>query len=221
MLKSNPRESSSQAQSQASEDEFLFKTLFETSKRVKLPKGAQVFSPGDPCKNFIVVVKGSVKVSQISESGREIVLYRVQNEESCLLTTASLLARENYSVSAVTETDVEAILIPSSSFETGLQRSPEMRRFVFNNYSRRMAEFFVLVRELAFETLDVRLCHRLLQHSSEDNQISMTHQDLAAELGSTREVVSRRLKEFEQLGWLKLRRGRIEIINRVALSEGQ
>lgn len=200
---------------------LLFKTLFDTAKKVSLPKGAQVFKPGDACENFLVVVKGSVKVSQISETGREIVLYRVQNEESCLLTTANLLAHEHYSVSAVTETEVEAILLPSSTFNAGLQSSPEMRQFVFNNFAHRMAEFFVLIRELAFETLDVRLCHRLLQHSSDTAQVGMTHQDLATELGSTREVISRRLKEFEQLGWIKLHRGRIEIINKTALEMNQ
>lgn len=198
-------------------NELLFKTLFATSKKVTLPKGALVFKPGDNCENFLVVVKGSVRVSQLSETGREIVLYRVQNEESCLLTTANLLAQEKYSVSAVTETEVEAILLPAASFDAGLQKSPEMRRFVFNNFSHRMAEFFVLIRELAFETLDVRLRHKLLQQSSENALVSMTHQDLAAELGSTREVVSRRLKEFEQLGWIKLHRGRIEITNKNAL----
>ncbi|MCB1755533.1 MAG: Crp/Fnr family transcriptional regulator [Gammaproteobacteria bacterium] len=195
--------------------------LFGDASPAQIAKGSRIFSPGDPCSNFLIVLEGSVKVVQLSETGREIVLYRVQNNESCLLTTACLLANENYTVSAIAETDVHALTLPAEAFARSMENSADMRRFVFNDYSRRMADFFVLIRELAFETLDVRLAHRLLQQAGDADSLSITHQALADELGTTREVVSRRLKEFEQLGWIQLHRGRIELSNRTALEDNR
>ncbi len=195
--------------------------ICRNANQISVCKGTQVFNPGDPCANFLIVTKGTIKVHQLSESGKEIVLYRVQQWESCLLTTACLLAQEQYSVSAVAETDVEAIALPASVFNQGMEQSSAMRRFVFRNYSNRMADFFVLVRELAFETLDVRIAHRLLTQADETGTVTMTHQALAAELGSTREVVSRRLKEFEHLGMIQLHRGRIQVSNPDALQNLQ
>ncbi len=202
-------------------DEVTAGEVFADAQRLKISKSTRIFNPGDPCKRFLIVITGSVKVLQISESGREIVLYRVQDHESCLLTTACLLADENYTVSALAETEVDALALPASTFSRCMENSAEMRRFVFKNYSTRMAEFFTLVQELAFETLDVRLSHRLLQQADRNRSVSMTHRELAAELGSTREVISRRLKEFEQLGWIRLHRGRIELIEPEALEENK
>lgn len=202
-------------------DQSVIDHLTANSHAMSLPKGTHVFSPGDPCRNFLLVLDGSVKVLQYSESGREIVLYRVQDGESCLLTTSCLLAEEDYSVSAITETDVTAIALPASAFNTALENSSEIRRFVFKNYSKRMAEFFVLIHELAFVSLDVRLSQKLLEHADDSGLVSLTHQQMAAELGSTREVISRRLKEFEGLGWIRLHRGKIELSDLQALQNNQ
>lgn len=199
-------------------DADIFARLQNDSNHVKLPKGYTVFSPGDACSSFLVVLLGSVKVVQYSASGREIVLYRIGPGESCLLTTSCLIANTDYTVSAITESDAEAIALPARAFHAAMDASAAMRQFVFRNYSRRMADFITLIRELAFDTLDRRLSQRLLEQADARDVLHTTHQALAAELGSTREVVSRRLKEFEQAGWIRLRRGKIELNDKLALA---
>jgi len=195
----------------------LSEAILKASTVVQLEANTQVFRPGMPCQSFLIVVSGCVKVQQTSESGREIVLYRVQEWETCLLTTACLLSREDYSVSAYTETPVTAVSLPAPAFNQLLSNAEEMRQFVFNNYGKRMSDFMLLVQEIAFESLEQRLSHRLLSQADANGNLAMTHQDLASELGSTREVISRKLKEFERLNWIKLHRGRIEITDPSAL----
>ena len=178
-----------------------------------------MFQPGDPCRQYLLACEGSIKVQQTSADGREIVLYRVQNGESCVLTTTCLLAEEDYSATGIAETHVEALAIPAQQFHEGLNNSPDLRKFIFDNYNQRLGELFQLVKSLAFAPLENRLANRLLQQADADNRISMTHQALAADLGCTREVISRRLKEFERLGWVKLHRGQIEVLNQNALQQ--
>jgi len=195
------------------------KKILATAKLVNIPQGTILFQPGDPCRQYLLACEGSIKVQQTSEDGREIVLYRVQNGESCVLTTTCLLAGENYSATGIAETHVEAIAIPAQQFQQGLNDSPGLRKFIFDNYNQRLGELLQLVKSLAFAPLESRLANRLLQQAGADNRISMTHQALAADLGCTREVISRRLKELEHLGWVKLHRGQIEVLNQDALQQ--
>ena len=193
------------------------KKILQSIKQVNIPAGVTVFTQGDECQQYLLVCEGSVKVIQTSEEGREIVLYRVQDSESCVLTTTCLLSNESYTANGVTETDVTALVIPAIDFQQGLQYSQDLRDFIFVQYSKRLGELLHLVNALAFECLDVRLAQCLLGQA-ENNQLSMTHQELASETGSTREVISRRLKEFEHLGWVKLHRGMIDICDAEQLS---
>ncbi|HID81100.1 MAG TPA: Crp/Fnr family transcriptional regulator [Chromatiales bacterium] len=195
------------------------KKILATAKLASIPQGTILFQPGDPCRQYLLACEGSIKVQQTSEDGREIVLYRVQNGESCVLTTTCLLAGENYSATGIAETHVEAIAIPAQQFQQGLNDSPGLRKFIFDNYNQRLGELLQLVKSLAFAPLESRLANRLLQQADADNRISMTHQALAADLGCTREVISRRLKEFEHLGWVKLHRGQIEVLDKDALQQ--
>jgi CRP/FNR family transcriptional regulator len=190
-------------------DEFG-KKILESAQEAIIPAGVTVFKHGDQCQQYVLVCKGSVKVVQSSEGGREIVLYRVQAEESCVLTTTCLLSHEAYSATGITETEVLALVIPAGDFQQGLQQSSSLRDFVFKQYGKRLGDLLHLVNALAFGCLDTRLAQCLLQQPS-DNTIKATHQDLANEIGSTREVISRRLKEFEHLGWVKLHRGAIDL----------
>ena len=196
----------------------LGKEIISSAKQVTIPAGITVFKHGDQCQQYLMVCKGSVKVVQSSLEGREIVLYRVQNSESCVLTTTCLLSNELYTANGITETEISALVISADSFQQGLQNSQSLRDFIFAQYAKRLGELLHLVNALAFECLDTRLAHCLLQQAM-NSHIETTHQTLANELGSTREVISRRLKEFEHLGWITLHRGSIDICNPEALQK--
>ena len=169
-----------------------------------------MFHTGDSCQQFILVLEGSVRVQKLSESGREIVLYRVESGQSCILTTACLLGSSPYQAEAFTETAVRAVIIPSKAFEQALDDSKQLRHFVFAGYGQRLTELLMLIDAISFGRLDCRLAARLLK--SDETPIRTTHQQLANELGTAREVISRTLKEFERQGWVKLGRGSIEVI---------
>ncbi|GFE65517.1 Crp/Fnr family transcriptional regulator [Litoreibacter roseus] len=185
--------------------------LDRTARSVQLKRGAQIFGPGKPAENLFLLVSGTVRVQQVSEGGREIVLYRVHSGESCVLTTACLLAFEDYTAEGIAETDIEAILIPRDDFDALMAISKAFRAFVFEAYSKRITDLFLVIEEIAFKRMDIRLAQKLLDLKDAEHTLHLTHQQLAVELGTAREVISRQLKEFERRGWLSLSRGAIEL----------
>jgi CRP/FNR family transcriptional regulator len=191
--------------------------LEKAGRVVEMPAGRRIFGPGQAPASFMLLLQGSVRVHQVSDSGREIVLYRVAEGESCALTTACLLAYEDYLAEAVTETDIRAVAIPRQTFDDLVSRSQAFRRFVFMAFSRRVTDLCRVIDEVAFQRLDIRLAARLLERSQGTNAIDLTHQEIAAELGTAREVVSRQLNEMQRRGWIVAGRGHIEIVNRGAL----
>lgn len=144
-------------------------------------------------------------------------LYRVTGGESCIMTTACLLSQDTYNAEGLTETPVQAVAIPKAAFDELMARSAEFRRFVFSDYASRITDLLHVVEEVAFERIDKRLAQKLLERADPQGQLSATHQDLAVELGTAREVVSRHLKEFQRRGWLELTRGQISVTNRPGL----
>lgn len=193
--------------------------LLTSALPVNLPQGAMVFLEGAECSSYLLVLQGSVRVQKLSESGREIVLYRVEQGQSCVLTTSCLLAAENYSAEAITETPVQAIAIPNALFQELLATSREFRAFVFATYAERLTGLLLLIDAIAFGRMDARLAALLMALAAKDGDISKTHQELARELGTAREVVSRLLKEFERRGWLSLGRGRVLLCDQGALQQ--
>jgi CRP/FNR family transcriptional regulator len=183
---------------------------------VRLPKGAHPFRAGDEARDYLIVRDGVVRVQLTAESGREIVLYRVGANEGCVLTTSSLLARQPYSAEAICESDVTALLVPGEAFRRLLSTDPGFRDFVLSTYAARVADLILLMEETAFRGVARRLARSLL-HRAELGVVSLTHQALAVEIGTAREVVSRHLKEFERRGVLRAHRGSIEIADRNAL----
>ena len=192
--------------------------LGERAAVVNLPAGQTIFAPGHPAEQFLLVLDGTVRVQQSAASGREIVLYRVSSGESCILTTACLLSEDSYYAEGLTETPVIAVAVPRAAFDALMARSSQFRQFVFSNYAQRIADLLHVVEEVAFERIDKRLAQRLLERAGENGELNATHQDLASELGSVREVISRHLKEFQRRGWIDLSRGRIALVERAALS---
>jgi CRP/FNR family transcriptional regulator len=158
-----------------------------------------------------------VRVQQLSESGREIVLYRITGGDTCVLTTASLLAHQHYAAEAIAETAVDAIALPRDAFDRLMADSATFRDFVFRSYASRLTNLLLLVEEVAFGRMDTRLAERLVARCGADGIVALTHHDLAVELGTAREVVSRQLKEFERRGWVTLERGRVIVTDEQGL----
>jgi CRP/FNR family transcriptional regulator len=193
--------------------------LITVAREVQLPAGHVAFRVGEECRNYLLVLDGAVRVQMTSESGREIVLYRVEPGQSCVLTTVCLMASEAYSAEGIVEKPVRAIAIPAARFRDLLDRSPALRQFAFASYGSRIANLMRIVQEVAFERMEVRLARVLLNLGGTDRTVKATHQMLAQELGTAREVVTRQLKEFEGRGLVRISRGRIEICRPAALQE--
>ncbi|GAA0582262.1 Crp/Fnr family transcriptional regulator [Caenispirillum bisanense] len=195
--------------------------LDQSVRLAEVPPGTVLFSEGGACQAYVLVLDGSVRVQKVSEGGREIVLYRVERGQTCVLTTACLLTRAEYGAQGVAETAVRAAMLSAAAFEQLVDASPAFRRFVFAVYATRIADLLMLIEEVAFGRIDVRLAQLLLAHAGRGGGgvVEATHQALATELGTAREVISRQLKEFERRGWVALARGRIEMRDATALAQ--
>jgi len=190
--------------------------LTRSSTIVALPAGSRIYGPGQPPHAFLLLLEGTVRVQQVSEGGREIVLYRVHTGESCALTTACLMSFESYPAEAIAETDARAAAIPRATFDDLVARSDAFRRFVFQAFSTRLTDLFRIIDEVAFQRLDLRLAQKLIDRA-QGTEVAATHGQLAAELGSAREVVSRTLAEFQRRGWIASGRGHVTIMDAAAL----
>ena len=191
----------------------LRRTLIDQASIVRLPSGTTIFTPGQPADNFLLLAQGAVRVFQQSETGREIFLYRVDAGETCILTTACMIAGEQYSAQGVTETDIEAILISKQAFDNLLTESLDFRMMIFGTHSRRITTLFRLIDDIVFRRLDQRLAGRLLDLAGADDVARTTHHMLAVDLGTAREVVTRTLAEFQRRGWIEQSRGEVRVIS--------
>ena len=191
--------------------------LQSKSSIMAVQKDTVVFGPGKTPENLLLLLDGTVRVQQLSETGREIVLYRVRAGESCVLTTACLLALEDYSALGIAETDVEAAAIPMRVFDELVSQSAEFRQFVFSAFGRRITNLFHVIEEVAFQRVDIRLAEKLIELSAGETLVRITHQQLAAELGTAREVISRQLSEFQRRHWIEQSRGVIKLEDKPGL----
>ena len=189
--------------------------LTQAANLVKLPAGQQVFYPGGVCSSYLLMLEGCVKTQLISENGREVVLYHVRSGETCVLTTSCLLGGDSYPAEGITEGDIAAFAIPAENFHDCLDQSIFFRQFVFRNFASRLSEVIRRMEEVVFGAIETRLSRSLLETG--ESIIAKTHQELSAELGTAREVVSRHLKRFEACGWVNLGRGTVKIVDRFAL----
>jgi CRP/FNR family transcriptional regulator len=191
--------------------------LADSGGWITLPPGTPLFRPGDACRSFLMVLAGSVRVRMVAENGREVVLYRIRRGETCPLTTACLLTGGAYDAEAIAETEAVAIAVPATGFEALLAEETAFRRFVFESYATRIAGLIALIEEVAFRRIDTRLARFLVDHCDREGKLDATHQALAVELGTAREVVSRQLKEFERRGLVALARGGLSLTDREGL----
>ena len=186
----------------------------ETVHKITVPAGVSVCQSGDVCESLVLVLSGQVKVFRPAESGRSLTLYYVNHHESCILTASCILNDTPFPAFAETMTEVTALSIPPSSVKQWLETEPLWRDYVLSLLSQRMGDLIELVNALAFQGLDVRLVDWLLQQNLERGEIKVTHQYIAEELASSREVISRLLKELEIQGKVALGRGTIKVLDR-------
>lgn len=196
----------------------LLASLEATTRVIDLPAGHRIYGPGQSPQSYLLLLAGAVRVQQVSDTGREIVLYRVNAGESCALTTACLMGYEDYLAEAIAETDVRAVAIPRATFDDMIARSPEFRRFVFTAFSARVTDLFRIIEAVAFARMDIRLAQKLVELAHGGDAIVVTQQQLASELGTAREVISRLLGEFQHRGWIAQTRGHISICDKAAVS---
>jgi CRP/FNR family transcriptional regulator, anaerobic regulatory protein len=184
----------------------------------RLNEGDIAYRQGQHCHAYVMCIDGRTRMFKTSESGREILLYQVGPGETCVLTTSCLMAGSPFPAESTAETNVLHAALPASVFHWLLNVSMPFRQFVLNNYGDLLSSLITLVDEVAFASLDLRLARRLLAEADEQGIVAKTHQQLALDLGSVREVISRYLGEWERMGWVHASRGSIEVRNPEALA---
>jgi CRP/FNR family transcriptional regulator len=189
--------------------------LIGEAQLLHAPQGSVLFDAKQPCRGYPLVLEGSVRVIKTASSGREILLYRVEPGQSCILSGGCLLGHSDYSASGIAETAVELLSLPPAQFHELMLQFEPFRRYVFGSYGERLSEVMELVEEVAFRRLDARLAQLLIRRGP---VVAATHQALALELGSVREIVSRLLRSFEERGYVRLERERITVADPKGLS---
>ncbi|MBT7199411.1 MAG: Crp/Fnr family transcriptional regulator [Candidatus Marinimicrobia bacterium] len=186
--------------------------MIKTAELASLPRGAFYFEEGHSCSRIALVGGGDIRVFKRGETGREITLYHVERGQTCILTASCVLAHTPYPATAIVDTDALAVLFPADIFRDWVARNEIIRRFVFSSLANRMEGVLSLIEEITFGKLDERLLKFLEERSLAfpgKQGIQMTHEEIATELGSVREVISRILKDFERRGLLQQSRGKI------------
>jgi CRP/FNR family transcriptional regulator len=178
------------------------------------PAGTLLFDAGNACQALPLVISGSIRVFKRADSGREISLYRVNPGELCIVTVSCLLGGDAYPATGVAETEITALALPRPLFLSLTETHPPFRQAVFHLFGERLAGLMQLVEEVAFRKLDQRLAALLAGRAP---LVLGSHQQIADELGSVREIVSRLLKQFEEQGWIRLGRERVDILDANAL----
>jgi CRP/FNR family transcriptional regulator len=184
----------------------------------RLNGGDIAYRQGQDCHAYVMCIDGRTRVFKTSESGREILLYQVGPGQTCVLTTSCLMAGSPFPAESTAETDVLLAALPASVFNRLMTSSVPFRQFVLNNYGDLLSSLITLVDEVAFASLDLRLARRLLAEANAKGVVAKTHQQLALDLGSVREVISRYLNDWERMGWVRASRGSIEVVDRGALT---
>ena len=200
-------------------DPGLLREFQQAAIFMRIPKGQDVFIEGDRVDAIALMISGVVRVYKIGETGREITLYRFGNGESCILTANAILSQQNFPAVATVEKEAEAVMIPSDIFRDWVRRYDLWREFVFELLSQRLVSVMTIVEEVAFRRMDARLVSLLLERSLRSDLIHITHQEIAGELGTSREVISRILEDFSALGMIEVARGSIKILEREALQD--
>jgi CRP/FNR family transcriptional regulator len=193
---------------------LLSKEVYETGQVKSFPAGAVIVNMQAYIRSIPIVISGSIKVLKIDAEGREMLLYYIKPGESCIMSILAGMHHDTSKVKAIVEEDAEILLIPVGKASQWIKEFPEWTDFIFNLYQKRFEELLDVVSTVAFQKLDVRLLQLLKQKSLlfHSKDISVTHQQLADELGITREAVSRVLKQMENENLVVLSRNKISLL---------
>ena len=191
------------------------KAISEQATLAEVPAKTALFECGDSCRALALVLSGSVRVFTRSPTGREISLYRVNKSELCIITLSCLLGDDVYPAAGMMDEDVTAIVLPAFLFRKLVEEQPGFCTVVFQLFAQRLTGFMQLIDEITFHKLDQRLAAFLVRQGPKVNE---SHQEIADELGSVREVVSRLLKQFEERNWIRISRKQIEVVDTQALA---
>lgn len=194
----------------------------------QLALGTVIFPTLDPgdvayrtdweCPNYVMCISGRTRVFKLSESGREMLLYKVSDGGTCVFTTQCLLSGGNFPAESSAEIRTELAALPRETFRHLMQVSDPFRTFAMNDYSRLLGQMLTLIDEVAFSSVQKRLANRLLAEAGSDGVVRSTHQQLALDLGTAREVVSRHLGDWERQGLIASGRAEVTILDRLALA---
>jgi CRP/FNR family transcriptional regulator len=194
-------------------DELRLQQLLARAQLLRVPAGTAMFGEGSPCRQFPLVLEGTIRVSKASD-GRELQLYRVMPGESCVLTGGCLVGSRDYPANGVVERDALLVVLPKPVFDDLLATHAPFRQYVFSLFAERLTDLMALVEAVAFHKLDRRVAAALLGRGK---VVALTHQQLADEIGSVREIVTRVLRGFADQGWVQSTRGAIEVLDAAAL----
>jgi CRP/FNR family transcriptional regulator len=178
-----------------------------------IPANRDVFLEGDQIEAIALLISGVVRVYKVGETGREITLYRFGNGSSCILTANAILSQKTFPAVATVEQEAEAVMVPAESFRNWVKRYDLWREFVFDLLSQRLSTVMAIIDEVAFRRMDRRVASLLLDRARIQNPLRITHQEIAAELGSSREVISRLLEDFASEGGIRAGRGTVEVLD--------
>jgi CRP/FNR family transcriptional regulator len=192
-------------------------SMSAAARYLTLAPGDWLFREGDPSSQFAAVGTGSIRVFRVGTTGREITLYHVRDQQSSLVSMLSVLLGRPAIATAQAEVATEAVVLPATALREWVRTSESMRRFIFETMTRALVDVTTLLEDVAFRPMESRLAALLLQHFATAHVISMRHEDMAAELGTAREVVSRLLENYERRGVVNLSRGRVEMRDEAAL----
>jgi len=184
--------------------------LLSNARRQSIPPGVHVYTEGDSCQMFLFLLSGEIRIYKTGATGREITLYDIGAGETCIVNASCILSGAPAPANAITQTDCDALLLPATMFRDLTSRYEVVREYVFRVLAGNLANVMSLVEEVAFGRVDERLMDYLVE-KSEDGELHTTHQKLANDIGTSREVVSRVLKDFERKGRLTLSRNHIRL----------
>lgn len=192
----------------------LIQEIIEVCTLKKIDEGTKIIEIGQYIKGMPLVLSGAIKILREDENGDELLLYYIETGDTCSMTMACCLGDAKSEIRAIAETDVELIMIPIRKIEEWTRTYTSWRNFIFNSYHNRLNELLYTVDTIAFKNMDQRLITYLKEKSriTGSNKVMSTHQEIAADLHSSRVVVSRLLKKLEHLGKIKLHRNQIEIL---------
>jgi CRP/FNR family transcriptional regulator len=191
----------------------LVREFQQSASFARISAGQDIFVEGDPTESIALLLSGVVRVYKIGETGREITLYRFGSGESCILTANAILSQQTFPAIATVEQATEAVMIPADKFRDWVRRYDQWREFVFDLFSQRLSSVLAIVDEVVFRHMDRRVAAFLMHKAQLQNPLRITHQEIAAELGSSREVISRLIEDFAGQGIVRLGRGTVEVLD--------